>query len=86
MSRAVARSVSRAVALPESRCRRWYRAGHTSTICRDDLAVQHRTSLRGSLALSADTRASTTFAFSTPKHFGAEGRGLTPVARRAQAP
>jgi hypothetical protein len=41
---------------------------------------------QGTLALRTHTRASTTFALSPPKLLGAEGRGLTPVACRAQAP
>jgi hypothetical protein len=39
----------------------------------------------GAFALSSGSRASTAFALSPPKLLGAEGWGLTPVARRAQA-
>ena len=49
-------------------------------------ALSRADRLREALALSAHMRSSRALALSTPKLLGAEGRGLTPVARRAQAP
>jgi hypothetical protein len=58
---------------------------HPDGVCGDHaLPGPHPSS--GALALSAHMRSSTAPALSPPKLLGAEGRGLTPVARRAQVP
>jgi hypothetical protein len=61
-----------------------HRSSHRAQLHSRDVVVLQLA--QGTLALRTHTRASTTFALSPPKLLGAEGRGLTPVACRAQAP
>jgi hypothetical protein len=74
-----AMSLSRAMSIP--RCR----AAHLRTCLGDPRC--HTASFFAVRSRSPPTRVpSTALALSTPKLLGAEGRGLTPVAPRAQAP